>query len=577
DTSSTASPAPLIPRSADDVRKSVLRKKVITSGLTALKSRIAERERRREEIRRQEEALAAELEREHARELRLIEELEALEQVNASKEQDAARVDSTVSDSTAAVSDGVTVAEHAKEQPSEDKTPEEETPKSSERQAESENQEALSEPQIAPSTVDSSAVDDLIRESVPSESVGVQVVPAAVTEEQADLEDEPMEESSSSGESSAMDESASVESSGSKESQDNQGPEPRSEGDSEREDSYSPPEDVQDIHSSAAGADGEIPYQAETKNEEAPAEESKVEEHVPESSQSDIEMQEASSDSQEYQPAENQASSEDVEMQDGDAASDGYEPTDIVPEAARADEPENDHYEPPEPEAVTEKSHMIGLGVALPQVPVQAQQQPPAADEMDLDARRESSNELTFTQQSTPTIPAVADKQVCYSPPLDHEPVRQVNWGKPQESETSYKPKYFTEYMTPLRFFQSYRYHPDYLKNVAGGFRSLTYSNQINPDNELCAFELSGGVCNDKTCRYQHLEDLALSDENVLLQLGQHREGRTPEEKEQYVAGLKATITEMRKNGVKDFETVAKEITAYRRRFLQDDTRVLTL
>jgi hypothetical protein len=70
---------------------------------------------------------------------------------------------------------------------------------------------------------------------------------------------------------------------------------------------------------------------------------------------------------------------------------------------------------------------------------------------------------------------------------------------------------------------------------------------------------------------------LISTDDKILVQMGSLREGKTPEEKDQYIAGLKQIINEMRRDKVKDFNTVATEIAAYRRRFLQDPSRVLPL
>lgn len=44
-----------------------------------------------------------------------------------------------------------------------------------------------------------------------------------------------------------------------------------------------------------------------------------------------------------------------------------------------------------------------------------------------------------------------------------------------------------------------------------GGFKSLTYSNKINPQQELCRFELAGGVCNDDKCDMQHFGKIGLA------------------------------------------------------------------
>lgn len=70
---------------------------------------------------------------------------------------------------------------------------------------------------------------------------------------------------------------------------------------------------------------------------------------------------------------------------------------------------------------------------------------------------------------------------------------------------------------------------------------------------------------------------LTLADDKILIQMGSVREGDTEQEREAYIAGLKEIINEMRREKVKDFGSVASEIAAYRRRFLQDPSRVLPL
>lgn len=59
--------------------------------------------------------------------------------------------------------------------------------------------------------------------------------------------------------------------------------------------------------------------------------------------------------------------------------------------------------------------------------------------------------------------------------------------------------------------------------------------------------------------------------------MGSLKEGKSPAEQEEFVAGLRLIIDDMRRDKVKDFDTVATEIAAYRRRFLQDSSRVLAL
>jgi hypothetical protein len=38
----------------------------------------------------------------------------------------------------------------------------------------------------------------------------------------------------------------------------------------------------------------------------------------------------------------------------------------------------------------------------------------------------------------------------------------------------------------------------------------MTYSHKIDPNTEFCRYELAGGVCNDKSCEFQHFRDIVL-------------------------------------------------------------------
>jgi hypothetical protein len=70
---------------------------------------------------------------------------------------------------------------------------------------------------------------------------------------------------------------------------------------------------------------------------------------------------------------------------------------------------------------------------------------------------------------------------------------------------------YFTPYESPLKKFRAYRFHPAFEKEVVGGFKSLTYSNNIKDGQELCRYELAGGVCNDPSCEFQHFKTMGLA------------------------------------------------------------------
>ena len=53
--------------------------------------------------------------------------------------------------------------------------------------------------------------------------------------------------------------------------------------------------------------------------------------------------------------------------------------------------------------------------------------------------------------------------------------------------------------------FHDYRYHPEFPDQVAGGYKSLTYSNKLDPESLICRIEMSAGACHDDRCREQHI------------------------------------------------------------------------
>ena len=87
-----------------------------------------------------------------------------------------------------------------------------------------------------------------------------------------------------------------------------------------------------------------------------------------------------------------------------------------------------------------------------------------------------------------------------------------VQQGSAQYSDLN---QFFTPYESPLKYFRAFRFHPDYKQQVSGGLKSVTYSHKIDPNTELCRYELAGGSCNDKTCEFQHFRDIVLPGASV--------------------------------------------------------------
>ncbi|KAJ5573957.1 uncharacterized protein N7459_008384, partial [Penicillium hispanicum] len=218
---------------------------------------------------------------------------------------------------------------------------------------------------------------------------------------------------------------------------------------------------------------------------------------------------------------------------------------------------ESDAYEPPEP-------HVDAESVQSAYSP---RFSPSPAPIEEIEGRVSPSEKLDGGETLT---------EVPQAPVVERGPDFHIGILGTQASSASSEPK-FSSYVSPLRSFKAYRYHPNYAEDVPSGYRSLTYSHNIDSMKYFCPYESAGGVCNDRSCEFQHFRDMTLSDDKILIQMGAAREGQTEEEQEAYLAGLKEIINEMRRDKVKDFNTVATEIAAYRRRFLQDPSRVLSL
>ncbi|KAF5247162.1 hypothetical protein FANTH_6545 [Fusarium anthophilum] len=135
----------------------------------------------------------------------------------------------------------------------------------------------------------------------------------------------------------------------------------------------------------------------------------------------------------------------------------------------------------------------------------------------------------------------------------------------------------FVPYKTPLRYFKAYRFHPQYSGSVAGGLRSLTYSNKIDVTREVCPDQLTEGACpRGSECQFQHLESMQVPDDQILLQLGAYGNCEA-DQHDQYVAGLRELLTDFRKRKVKDFDAISNGIIEYRAKFLGDKTKILPL
>lgn len=74
----------------------------------------------------------------------------------------------------------------------------------------------------------------------------------------------------------------------------------------------------------------------------------------------------------------------------------------------------------------------------------------------------------------------------------------------------------FVPYSSPLKMFKAYRYHSNFRQDVPGGFKSLTYSNTIDPGLPLCPEEMAGAVCENPDCVGQHMRNMGLAGKSSL-------------------------------------------------------------
>ncbi|KAK3310965.1 uncharacterized protein B0T15DRAFT_57425 [Chaetomium strumarium] len=132
-----------------------------------------------------------------------------------------------------------------------------------------------------------------------------------------------------------------------------------------------------------------------------------------------------------------------------------------------------------------------------------------------------------------------------------------------------------TPYESPLRYFHAYRFHPEYQRVVAGGLKSLTYTNRIDADKEFCPFELNGEQC-PPNCEYQHFGSIGVADDEILLELG-NPDGYSGNEKSRFIQGMRELVQKFKAGKVKDFETIAREILEVRSQLLGDKSKVLRL
>ncbi|ETS78513.1 hypothetical protein PFICI_10575 [Pestalotiopsis fici W106-1] len=145
------------------------------------------------------------------------------------------------------------------------------------------------------------------------------------------------------------------------------------------------------------------------------------------------------------------------------------------------------------------------------------------------------------------------------------------------KSQNELSAKDLLSYQSPLRYFHAYKFHPQYMENVAGGLKSMTYSSKIDTSRPICPFVLDGGQCpKGPDCEFQHFEKMVLSEPAIIAELGSTAT-YTGEQKDRFIEGLKKVLQDLKTRKIKDFESITKALMDYRADFLGDKSKILPL
>ena len=273
-----------------------------------------------------------------------------------------------------------------------------------------------------------------------------------------------------------------------------------------------------------------------------------------------------SDEEEDYEPAEAHASitmqqSEEEEEYDPETAPvDSGMPTPAIEDAYEPHQDQSLHINPSEAVPELSEGELSVNGVS----PVESNV---AVVGMTLDNVTAVSEVPADTQDDLESRAQLTEADYLVKPPPGQS--RQID-AAPLLDGSATPSVHYVPYKTPLSSFRSYRFHSDFNDTVKSGYRSLTYSNNIDPTRPLCPTELSGQVCADTTCEEQHFSQLGLPDEKILVQMSSTSDIKDKAVKEDFHAGLKGVIAELRAKEVKDFEKVADALSKYRRAFFAE-------
>lgn len=219
-----------------------------------------------------------------------------------------------------------------------------------------------------------------------------------------------------------------------------------------------------------------------------------------------------------------------------DSGSDEYEPPVPLDMANEPDEDDADDYEPQEDTLVSQESSYEADGddyepsEQVSVLNVDALDVPRQQGEVQVHAAAQRFIEDTNMHAPMPAIEA----GMISSPPTERQQalasatqVQTLESGtmtsiEPLSNSHGSVPSVpqFVPYSSPLSNTKPFRFNAQFNDIVKEGYRSLTYSHQIDKDVPLCPTELSGIQCTDGDCEEQHFSRFALSGTSSLPSAG---------------------------------------------------------
>lgn len=220
-----------------------------------------------------------------------------------------------------------------------------------------------------------------------------------------------------------------------------------------------------------------------------------------------------------------------------DSGSDEYEPPVDLDIVNQSDEDDADDYEPQENHLIPQESSNEAEGddyEPSEQVKVLNVEALDTLRQEGQDATLETAYQSPDGAPMSPDIPTTTAATIPSPPHSERQlvvvPALEVNTQEPaamtlteplsNSSESMPSVPQFVPYSSPLSNMKQFRFNAQFNDLVKEGYRSLTYSHQIDKDIPLCPTELSGTVCTDGDCEEQHFSRFALSGMSSISHAG---------------------------------------------------------